>query len=335
MIPAHISRRQWLTTAASAGLALTPLAHAQASAATPEAFPQGPIRFVIGAPPGGGTDVIARILTQQLATDTGRTFLVENKPGANGLIAADFVAKSAPDGQHIFIGVSSHQLLNQLLYTKMPLNLRTDLARIYRILDSGNFIAVNARTPVNNLQDLVRYIESNRGKLSFGSYGLGSVPHLLGERLNQITRGEMAHVPYKGEAPMLQELLSGELDIGWATVRPLQQHAGKLRGLATIGTQRNPSLPDLPTFAQGGLTDEAFSVLGWVGTAVSAKTPEPIKAALAEALAKVLAPEISKRFADMGFQVVQGDTATKFESYYQNDFAKWEKLVASVGVKLD
>ena len=332
----QLSRRAWLATAASAGLALSPLARAQNAGAAASALPAGPIRLVVGAPAGGATDVIARMLAQHLGSDTGRSFIVDNKPGANGIIAADFVAKSAPDGQNIFIGVSSHQLLNQLNYTKLPLNYRTDLARVYRLADTGNFITVGAKLPVNNLQELVKYIETHRGKVSYGSYGPGSVPHLLGERLNQLTQGEMVHIPYKGEAPMMQALLSGELDIGWATVNPLKAHAPKLRALATIGTQRVPALPNVPTFAEGGVKDEAFTVLGWMGTTVQGKTPAPIKAALGDALAKVMAkPEVVQRMVDMGYETVQGDTPAKFEAYYKSDFAKWEKLVNAVGVKLD
>ena len=328
----RITRRTALAATALAALPMSPtLATAQTSA-----LPAGTYRFIVGAPAGGGTDVIARLLIQQLGPDTGRTFLVENKPGANGIIAADFVAKSAPDGQTVFVGISSHQLLNQLIYTKLPLNLRTDLGRVYRIADTGTFLTVGAKVPVKTLPELVQYIEANRGKLSFGSYGLGSYPHLAGERLNQITKGGMAHVPYKGEAPMLQALLSGELDLGWATARPLQQHIGKLRPLATIGPARIPSMPEVPTFAEGGLSDDAFAIMGWIGISVPAKTPEPIKLALAEAVAKVMArPEMKQRFVDMGYQSVQGDTPAKFEAYYKNDFPKWERLVSSVGVKLE
>lgn len=330
-----ISRRSLLAGAAgSAGLALSPLASAQATPAA--GLPNGPIRLIVGAPAGGGTDVIARLLAQHLGTDTGKSFIVDNKPGANGIIAADFVAKSPPDGQTIFVGISSHQLLNQLTYTKLPLNYRTDLARVYRVADTGTFITVGPKVPATTLQELVKHIEGNRGKVSYGSYGLGSVPHLLGERLSQLTQGEMIHVPYKGEAPMMQALLSGELDIGWATVNPLKAHAPKLRALATIGPKRIPALPAVPTFAEGGVKDEAFTVLGWIGLTVPGKTPAPIKAALAEAIGKVMAkPEIVQRIVDLGYESIQGDSPAKFEAYYKNDFAKWDKLVASVGVKLE
>ena len=135
---------------------------------------------------------------------------------------------------------------------------------------------------------------------------------------------------------MMQALLSGELDIGWATVNPLKAHAPKLRALATIGPKRIPALPMVPTFAEGGVKDEAFTVLGWVGLTVPGKTPAPIKAALADAIGKVMAkPEIVQRIVDLGYEAIQGDTPAKFEAYYKNDFAKWEKLVASVGVKLE
>ncbi|WP_157667472.1 Bug family tripartite tricarboxylate transporter substrate binding protein [Comamonas serinivorans] len=276
------------------------------------------------------------MLQQPLAQELGQPVIIENKPGASGIIGTDQLAKSAPDGHTLLVGITSFLLVNKFLYSKMPLDLEKDLARLYRVSDTGVVLTVNAALPVKTLGDLFKYIEANRGKLSFGSYGLGSYPHLAGERINQLTQGGLAHAAYKGEAPMIQAMLARDIDFGWSSVQPLQQHSERLRPLAVTGPKRLVAASHIPTFAEAGVPDEAFAILGWVGIVVPGKTPDAIKQTLSQAIAKVLStPSINKRMLDMGYPAVTDSTPQQYEALYQKDMGKWAKLVQSVGVKLD
>jgi tripartite-type tricarboxylate transporter receptor subunit TctC len=331
------NRRQILAGSGALAAASLPLGvAAQADAAAN--FPNKPIRIVVPFQAGGATDALARVLGQSMAADLGQPVVVENKPGAAGIIGTNDVAKAAPDGYTISLGLSTNLLLNKFLYTKMPFDPVRDLAMLYRLMDAGAILVVNAAMPVKTLADLRKHIEANRGKLSYGSYGQGSYPHLAGERINQITKGGMAHAAYKGETPMIQALLSREIDIGWGSAQAIRQfvEGGKLRALAYTGSTPPVGMPGVPTFAEGGMPDDAFTLPGWFGTAVPAKTPEAIKQKLAGAIAKALAkPEVKERVAAMGFVPLLDSTPEKFTAEYMRDLPKWEALVKTVGVKLD
>lgn len=326
-----LSRRQVLASSALLACASSHSLPAQAST-----FPSGPIKIIVAAPPGGGTDNVARVLQQPLSQAFGQPVIIENKPGANGIIGAEALAKSPPDGHTMMVGITSSLLLNKFLYSKMPLNLETDLARLYRVSDTGTILTVNTALPVHTVSDLFKHIEANRNKLSFGSYGLGSYPHLAGERINQLTQGGLAHIAYKGEAPMVQAIMAKDIDFGWSSIQPLQQHTARLRPLAVTGPKRLSVAPNIPTFAESGVIDEAFSILGWIGLAVPAKTPADVKQQLSDAIAKIFStPEIGKRMVDLGYPAVTDSTPEQYERIYQNDMGKWAKLVQTVGVKLE
>jgi tripartite-type tricarboxylate transporter receptor subunit TctC len=312
------------------GLACT--AHAQGN------WPSKPITFVIPGAAGGTTDVPARIVGQKLSVMLGQPVVVENKPGAGGILGTNEVAKSDPDGHTITLGLSSTLLVNRFLYSKMPFDPARDLDMLYRPIDSGAIIAVHTGVPVKTLDELFKYIEANRGKLSYGSYGLGSYPHLAGERINQITQGGLTHAPYKGESPMVQALLARDIDFGWGSVQVMKQFvdAGKLRVLAITGRDRPLGMPEVPTFAEAGVNDDAFNIVGFFGMAVAAKTPDAIKQKLSDSIAKALSkPEVKERVAGMGYRANTNSSPQEFTAQYKRDLPKWEALVKSVGVKLD
>ena len=330
------NRRQALAGASALAAAGLPLA-AQANTAAGN-FPSKPIRIVVPYQPGGSTDAISRLLGQHLASELGQPVVVDNKPGAAGIIGTGEVVRAAPDGHTISFGLTSSLLVNQFLYTKLPYSLTRDLAPLYRVTDAGAILVVNSNLPVKNLAELRKHIEANRGKLSYGSYGQGSYPHLAAERINQLTQGGMAHAAYKGETPMIQALLGGEIDIGWGSAQTLKQFVdtGKLRALAITGRDRVAAMNQVPTFAEAGMTDDAFAIVGWLGMAVPAKTPDAVKQKLSAAIAKVLAkPEVKERISAMGYTAITDSTPQQFASIYQRDLPKWEALVKAVGVKLD
>ena len=333
----RIHRRQLLAHSGGLALAATPLAAVASKPA--DGFPSKPIRIVVPYQAGGSTDAVSRLLAQHLPAELGgATVLVENKPGASGIIGTGDVVKSAPDGHTISLGLTSSLLVNRFLYTKMPYDPAKDLAMLYRVTDAGAILAVNADMPVKTLAELRQYIEANRNKLSYGSYGQGSYPHLAAERINQITKGGMAHAAYKGETPMVQALLTKEIDIGWGSVQSLKQHVdlGKLRPLAITGQGRVAAMKDVPTFAEAGMRDDAFSILAWFGMAVPAKTPDAIQQKLSNAIAKVLSkPEVQQRISGMGYTAITTSTPQQFAGLYKRDLPKWEALVKSVGVQLD
>jgi tripartite-type tricarboxylate transporter receptor subunit TctC len=263
---------------------------------------------------GGATDALSRLLGQHMGPDLGQPVVIENKPGAGGILGTNEVAKSDPDGHTITLGLSSTLLVNRFLYSKMPFDPARDLDMLYRPIDSGAIIAVHTGVPVKTLDELFKYIEANRGKLSYGSYGLGSYPHLAGERINQITQGGLTHAPYKGESPMVQALLARDIDFGWGSVQVMKQFvdAGKLRVLAITGRDRPLGMPEVPTFAEAGVNDDAFNI--------------------AKALSK---PEVKERVAGMGYRANTNSSPQEFTAQYKRDLPKWEALVKSVGVKLD
>ena len=331
-----LTRRHVLASTGAMAAAALPLGAANANPA--QAFPTKPIRIVVPYQAGGSTDAISRLLGQYLTQDLGQPVVVDNKPGAAGIIGTHEVVKAAPDGHTISFGLTSSLLVNRFLYTKMPFDPAKDLAMLYRVTDAGAILAVNAAMPVKTVGELLKHIEANRGKLSYGSYGQGSYPHLAAERINQITQGGMAHAAYKGETPMVQALLTREIDIGWGSVQSLKQHVatGKLRALAITGRDRAAAMKEVPTFTQAGLADEALSIVGWLAMAVPAKTPDAIKQKLSQAIAKVLAmPEVNERISAMGYTAITDSTPQQFASIYQRDLPKWEALVKAVGVTLD
>ena len=263
-------------------------------------YPDHPIVLVVPNPPGGLVDTSARLLSEPLTRVIGQPVVVDNKPGASGNTAYQFVAKAKPDGYTLLISYSGYHVGNPSLMDKLPWDPIKDYAPIALLTVSTNVIAVHPSIPVNNLKEFIAYAKANPGKLNYASQGNGSVSHIGTEMFKQITGVDMVHVPYKGSGPAIQDVLAGQVQVFISTPPSLMQHiqSGKLKGLAVTGKNRHPGMPNVPTTAEAGLP--SFQLESWVGLFAPAGTPAPVVAKLTESVKKSLALPETKERADAG-----------------------------------
>ena len=226
------------------------------------AFPSKPLRVIVPFAAGGATDVLARAVCDKLGQQLGQPSIVDNRPGAAGLLACDAVAKAAPDGHTLTLGTTSTMLSNQFMFKKLAYDPQKDLVPVVRICWAPIVLVVNSKLAARSLPELMAYAKANKGQLTYGSYGIGSQGHLALATLSKITDADMTHIAYKGEAPMVQDLAGGQLMIGIGSILSLKQHidSGKLRAIAFTGRTRVPALPDVPTFADLGHQQDAFTL---------------------------------------------------------------------------
>jgi len=331
----ELNRRQWLGHAAGAAALLVGASPLGASAAEP--WPTKPVKIVVPFNAGGATDTVARVIGEKLSARLGQPVLVDNKGGAAGILGTDAVAKAAPDGYTLVLSLSTSLLINQFLYTKMPYNPQRDLALVSLIAVAPTVLVVNASLPVSNGAELMAYMAKNKGKLSYGSWGVGSQAHLAGAHMSQAQDAEMSHVAYKGEAPMLQDLIGGQIQMAFASALGAKPHieTGKLKAIGVTGEQRMTVLPNVPTLPEQGLKDEVYRTSGWMGMAAPAKTPVDIVQKIsAEVRAVCALPDVKERIASMGFMAV-GNTPEQFGTFYKREFPVWERLVKQSGAQLD
>ena len=330
----QLNRRQFQTLGAAAlgGLGFPAIVRAA------DKYPSRPVRVIVPFAPGGGTDALGRAICQKLTEQLGQSFVVDNKPGASGIIGTDQVAKAAPDGYTLNFNISTALLINQFLYNKLPYNPLKDLSMVYKAADGYTILAVSGNLPVKNGKELMDYIKANRGKLTYGSYGQGSFPHLAGAYLDHITQGGMQHAAYKGEAPCVQDLLSGQIHMTWASAFNLKQHAasGKIKLIGVQGNKRLSTLPDLPTLPEAGLKGDPFELVGFLAMAAPAKTPVEIQELIAAEIRKAFTdPAMKERIEGLGYGMVPDSSPKNFLADYKRDAPKWEALVKQSGVKLD
>lgn len=317
--------------AALSTLALTGLAQAQAPA-----FPTRNLTIVVPFPAGGITDQIARAMAQKMGDTLGKPVIVDNKPGAGGQIAAAQVKQAEADGHTIFMGATEMFAINQNLYRKFAYDPVKDFTPITSLIASPLVLVVPANSPFNNVKDLIQQAKARKDGLNFASQGIGSIGHLLGELFRGKTGGEFHHVAYKGSAPALQDVMSGQVDMMFdpvITTSPLI--AGKkLKPLAIAASKRSPQLPDVPTLAEAGIAGVDAGV--WFGAVAKAGTPAPVVAKLHEAFTKALSdPEILKRFTDQGMQAFPSASPAQFGSFIQSEIGRWGALVKSSGATVD
>lgn len=332
--PPSLNRRQFHALGASA-LAMPGLALAQSGAA---AWPSQTVKIIVPYQAGGGTDVLARMIGQKLADATKQPFVVDNRGGAGGIIGMTAVAKAPGDGHTLAVGLSSTLLINQFLYTKMPYDPVKDVAMVYRFADGLQILAVKPSLPVKNGTELLAYIKANKGKLTYGSYGQGSFPHLAGAYLSEITQGNMSHVAYKGEAPMIQDFLGGHLDMAWVSVPNAKGHieSGKLRAIGVNAPQRMKAMPDIPTLNSVGMTDPVFAMFGWLALAAPGSTPRSVQDKMAAEVRKAMQdPEVQRKIEDMGYRPILDSSPEAFTAEYKAQMPKWADLVKISGAKLD
>lgn len=326
------SRRQVVATAAVALMAMCAGTQAQA-----QAYPNKPIKLIVPYAPGGATDIIARTLGEKLADRLGQPVLVDNRAGAGGVTGTDAAAKSAPDGYTFLVTLGTTVLINQFLYEKLPYNPGRDFSLVSQLALAPVTLLVNPNSGINSASDLKAHIQKNPSKLSYGSWGMGSYAHLAGAYLSQSMSADMTHAPYKGEAPMLQDLVGGQIDFAFASAQTAKPYidGGKLRSIAVTGEQRMSVLPNVPTMREQGFRDDIFRVTGWVAMAAPAKIPNDVlQRVAAEVRAIVALPETQDRINKMGFIPV-GNTPEQFAAVYKSEFPVWERVVKMSGAKLD
>lgn len=317
--------RRFLLLAASAAL-VAPRAGAQD-------YPAGQIRIIAPAPPGSPRDLRARWVADQLGPALDRTVIVDNRAGAGGNIGMEAAARSAPDGRTLVIVDNGTMAQNPHIYEKPGYDSRKDFAPVIALLDASLVLAVPAGSSATTVAELVREAKAKPGKLSYGSSGIGTPPHLAGELFTRTAGIEALHVPYKGAPPAIQDLVAGRVDFivdGSALLQPLIA-AGKLRALAVTGTKRLGTLPDVPTMVEAGLAGATYDA--WMGVAVPAGTPPALVERLNRELARALATEQGQAWFRNQGAVVAGGSSADFAKRVAADYEKWGKVIAAAGIK--
>lgn len=315
---------------------LAGLAGAQPAAAAEDAaaYPSRPITIVVGFAPGGPTDIIARLVANHLSKALGKPVIVENKPGGGSNIATEQVVRAAPDGYTLLVETIANAT-NMSVYKKLNYDTQKDLAPIVQFMASPSVLVVNPQVPAKSLQELLALAKSQPGKLNYASTGVGGSPHLAGEMLKYRAGIDAVHIPYKGAGPALNDLLAGNVTMGFMTSLGLVPHvqAGKLRALAVASPKRIPELPDVPTMAEAGLPD--FHVLSWNGLAAPAGTPKPIIDKLNREVNKILGlPEVRKQLQSLGGDPI-GGTPEEFARFVDKEIRQWGAVVKSANFSLD
>ncbi len=296
------------------------------------AYPAKPIRFLIANAPGGGLDVTARVTGPVVSSALGQQLIYDNRAGATGSIAAETVAKSAPDGYTIMVGAIGNLAVNPHIYKGLGYHPIRDLAPVTFAVSGSNVLVVLPTLPVKTVQELIGYLRKNPGAVTYGSSGSGNAGHLAAELFSSMTKTRMVHVPYKGGAPAMTALLSGEVQLIFASppTAQTQVKAGRVRALAVTTLKRSLVLPDLPTVAESGLP--SFETDNWYGIVVPAKTPRPVVERLNRAFARALnSPEIREVLLRSGLEAAPG-TPEAFGAYMKSEYEKWGKLIAEVGM---
>ncbi|RAI57255.1 Bug family tripartite tricarboxylate transporter substrate binding protein [Roseicella frigidaeris] len=316
-----------------AALALPALARAQSG--NQADWPQRPVRMVIPYPPGGASDIIARLLAPQLTESLGQTLVVENRPGANGFIAAELVARSAPDGYTLLMGNAGPNGMGPALYgSRTPFDAMHDFAPVMAVSIVPQIMAVHPSVPVRDMPGFLAYARAQDGRMSYGSAGVGSAGHMAMELLKSLTDIQLTHVPYRGSAPSTADLIAGVIPVNFDTVPVLLPHvrAGRVRGIAVSSLQRVPEAPELAAIAE---TVPGFETVSWGGVLAPAGTPAPIIARLNAALQLAMArPEVGGALARQGIQPQSGSPAA-FGAYLAAEITKWTGVVQRMGLTPD
>ena len=306
-----------------------------ASPGSGQGWPSRPIRFIVPFPPGGGTDVNARIIAPRLSAALGQQVVVENRTGAGGMVGTEVVAKSAPDGYSMVIATIGPIAINQSLYAKMTYDPAKDLAPVTITGEVPNGLVVHPTLPAKTLKELIALAKQRPRELNYGSSGAGAGDHLAAEMLSVMAGIRMTHVPYKGGPLAMVDLMAGNIQLIFATLATGMPYirAGRVRTLAVAGAQRFALLPEVPTVAEAGVP--GYAIHNWAGVFVAAGTPRPIIDRLNVEIVKALAPpDVRQKLLEMGL-VAATTTPDQFASFIQSETLKWAKVVKEAGIKLD
>jgi tripartite-type tricarboxylate transporter receptor subunit TctC len=300
-----------------------------------QGFPSRPVRLVVPFPPGGAVDFYARAVQPRLQEALGQPIIIENRTGAGGMVGAELVAKSAPDGYTLLVGNIAALAMNVGLYSKMTYDPRKDLTPILRTVAVNYVMAVHPSVPAKSVAEFIALAKANPGKLAYGSAGSGSAPHLATELLKQRAGIDVLHVPFKGGGPMVADLLGGQIHMVIADQANLmpQVKAGKLRALAVGTTERSPAYPEIPTIAESGFP--GFEARAWQGIAGPAGMPVAVVRQLNAAFTRAMAaPEVQQRLIEGGLDPIVG-TPEEFAAFIRSEIDKWSKVAKDVGARVD
>jgi tripartite-type tricarboxylate transporter receptor subunit TctC len=327
-----IAPKSWVLRAVLAGWALLIAAPFCASSLQAQDYPTRPIRMIVPYPPAGGTDIVARTISEPLAAVLGQPIIIENRGGAAGNLGTDVAAKSAPDGYTILFTLSSHTI-NPKLYDKLPFDVEKDFIPISLAAYIPQILVANPALPANNIKELIALAKAEPGKLNFASVGTGSPGHIAGELFKLKTGVDMVHVPYKGGGPAVTDTLGGQVQLLFVSMPAALQYvkAGKLKALAVTSDKRSAAAPDIPTIAESGVPD--CIVNSWYGALVPAKTPPAIVSKLQAAFAKVLQmPQVKERLFAQGAEATYS-TSAEFERLIHDELKQWEFVIREAKIK--
>ena len=306
-------------------LAACAFAHAQS-------YPTRPIRYIVPQAPGGSSDTLARVLTQRVAEGLRQQIVIDNRPGATGIIGAELAARANPDGYTLLQVATSHAT-NPAMQARLPYDTLRDFVAISLLSQQPNVFLVHPSVPVRNVKELIAYAKSKPGQLNYATSGTGGSQHLAGELLKSMAGIDMTHVPYKGSPPALVDVIAGRVPLMSSTMPPAlpQIRSGKVRAIAVTSAKRSPALPDVPTVAESGLP--GYEAIAWQGLVAPAGTPRPVIARIQAEFARVLKqPDIGARLTEQGYETV-ASTPEWFADYIRTEIAKWSKVIRTAGIK--
>lgn len=300
-----------------------------------EAYPDRPLRIVVASAAGGASDIVSRLLAEKLGPMFGQTVTVEPRPGANGNLAADHVAKSPGDGYTLMMGTIGVMAINASMYKSVRFDPLKDFVPVAPLVSFSNVLVVHPSVPANSLKELIAYAKANPGKLRYGSPGAGGSPHMAMVVFGQMAGLDLVHVPYKGAAAALTDVMGGHIDMAFSDPLLTLPHvrAGKVRALASSGATRLAAAPDIPTVAEAGVP--GYEVSGWLGLVAPAGTPPDRVAKLNKAINEILEmPDVRKRLIDMGSAITPG-SAEDFGRFVTGEFHRWKKVVQDAKLSAD
>ena len=305
------------------------------SAAFAQTYPSKPIRLISPFAPGGGTDITSRAIAPKLSAAFGQQVVVDNRGGAGGMVGVEIAAKAPPDGYTIVIGTIGNIAVNPSLYSKMPYEPQKDLVPIGQVANALNVLVVHPSLPAKTVKEFIAVAKQHPGQLNFGSSGPGATDHLAGEVFNMMAGVKMEHIPYKGGAPAMLDLLAGQVQVVFSTMATAvgSIQANRIRAIAMTGNQRYERMPNLPTIAEGGL--KGFEVNNWYGFFAPAGTPREVVARLHTETAKTLAmPDVKTRLLDAGI-IATPSSPEALAAYGQAETKKWAKVIKAANIKVD
>ena len=322
----------WLGTIAGC-LAVAALALNGAYAQDPAAgYPRKAVRVIVPAAPGGGADIVARLIGQQLGKSLGQTFLADNRPGAANIVGTEIVAKAQPDGYTLIVNTAGPMSINPLIYVKLPYDAVKDFAPITNVADTALVLVVNPAVPAKSVAELISLAKAKPGELAYASWGRGSANHLGTELFMMMAQVKLLHVPYKGSGAAMPDVLAGNVQMTFDTIASAvpQIRAGRLRPLGVSALKRSGAIPDVPTISESGL--DGYEAGSWFGFLAPARTSREIVTKLHDEIIKAMKlPEVQERLATLSLEPV-GNTPAQFDEQIRSDLAKWRKVVQAAGI---